>query len=228
MSRNKMNGCIYVCCQKLKYFVPIVFGIFLTNCTSIGTVQLPYNRQGFTQAMITSEEQQLLLNLVRIQFEDRPYFVSVESITTSQSISASSNLDFGLSTSKNTGGDSSPSFSLSKNFDFSPNVSYSDSPSISFSPLQGEKFTRQMLAPIKISSIYLLLNAGWGTSRVFRTIVERIEDRHNDSVLYEDLIPQSQRFVELADYLQELHKKKIISFDLGLITHVSVNPNQKT
>lgn len=85
----------------------IVFG--LVSCKSIGTIELPKNRVGFSDAMITSEEQQLLLNIVRIHYEDRPYFVSVESITTSNSISMSASPSYSYS--------DSPSGSNSTNLD---------------------------------------------------------------------------------------------------------------
>lgn len=69
----------------LRYF-RIFFVVVLIGCTSIGVPLLPKDRAGFNDSMITSEEEQLLLNIVRMRFEDRPYFVSVDSITTSKTL----------------------------------------------------------------------------------------------------------------------------------------------
>lgn len=107
--------------------------------------------------MITSEERLLLLNIVRLHFEDKPYFVSVESITTSNSLSVSTTPSAEYSNSPS--GDTTKNFqsngknlqlltktvsdSFSKNLSLSmsPTVSYNNSPTISYTPLQGDKFT---------------------------------------------------------------------------------------
>lgn len=226
--------------QKLRIFNLIVLAFSLINCTSIGTRLLPKNREGFNSAMIVSEEQQLLLNLVRIQFEDRPYFVSVDSITTSNNISASSSASYSYSNSPSgstndnlsvfrdilelTSESISKSFSVSQSFNLSPNLSYSDSPTVSFTPLQGEKFTRQTLTPLTIDELYLLIATGWSPQRVFRTIVEELSEMDNVSVLSRAEIPEYKKFAAFTKLLAELDTKKMIYFHKGVITHVSEDP----
>lgn len=222
------------------FILSIIISLLLGGCTSVGTRTLPKNQSGFNYAMIHSTEQQLLLNLIRIQFEDRPFFLSVESITTSNSLSVSGGPSLNYSPS-NSGSYSasqdgkgtvlsqsiSKSFSLSRSFGFSPNASYSDSPTISYSPLQGEKFTRQMLTSVNTNTIYLLLNSGWNPVRVMRTMVERLDDYDNTAVLSSKYIPQSNQFNEIVDLIESLVKEKAIYFSTGAITSISATRDEE-
>lgn len=214
----------------------IIYLIFsLIACTSIGPRLLPKNRIGFNDAVITSEEQQLLLNLVRRQFGDRPNFMSVESITTSNNVSvgasgsaspspgdsrSSSFSALGFNAAGFQGG--SVSGSSGGSFGLNSNVSYSDSPTVSYSPLQGEKFTRQMLAPFPITTIALLLKSGWGFSRVMRLTVEQIHDYQNPSLTFTDVIPDYQKFFDLVDYIKDLQTHNIVYFESGEVKEVTL------
>lgn len=229
-----------------KYYsaAPCILTIFLalalTGCTSIGTRELPKNRMGFADAMINSEEQQLLLNIVRIHFEDRPYFVNVDSITTStnMSLNVGSSYDYSESPSNpstNSNLDSvnnalvltsksiSNSFSKNWSLNASPNASYSDSPTISYSPLQGDKFTAQMLAPISIETLHDLLSGGWRAEKVMRLLVDSVGKYENGIFPYKDVLPEYKGFRTLIELILDLQKKKMIIFDLEDITTITVN-----
>lgn len=219
-------------------FILFITILALIGCTSIGTRLLPKNRQGFNGAMINSDEQQLLLNLVRIQFEDRPFFLSVESITTSNTFSFG-----GLPSSSFNKGANSQNLStdilgrvsssvgnalnFSQSYGYSPNASLSDSPTISFSPLQGEKFTKQILSKLSMSTLFLLLNSGWNIDRVMRSLVEQIDDYENVAVLSSRAIPNYKKFIDLVEYIEELYEEKIIYYNFSEITTITLEPGQE-
>lgn len=226
--------------RTLQQLILVLVVLALIGCVSVGTRTLPINQRGFNGAIIYSTEQQLLLNIVRIQFEDRPFFMSVESVTTSNSLSISGgpSLSYSPSTS---GSDStsldglgrtlarsiSQSFSVSRSFGFTPNASYSDSPTISYAPLQGEKFTRQMLTSVNINTLFLLLHSGWNPERVMRTMVERINGFENSSVISHRVIPEFRQFKELAKLLQELQEENVIYFSTGVISSISMTADEE-
>lgn len=210
-----------ICCLQLS----------LLGCTTIGTKLLPKNRIGLNTAMITSEEEQLLLNIVRRQFEDRPAFMSVESITTSNTLGQSAGSSWGYSPSigrnRNVDPDGIESFSFSfgigNSLNLNQSINYSDSPTISFSPLQGEKFTKQMLSPIPISTLVLMLKSGWHFKRLMRIVADRIKNFQNPSFTFVDeYIPDHKPFFELVDLIRKLQQEDKIYFELGEITEVRV------
>lgn len=136
----------------------LIAQIFNVSCSGIGPMVLPKYRESFNAALLQSDEEQLLLNIVRLRFADRPYFLGVNSITTSNSLALSAAPNFSIT----------PFDPITGSVGISPSVSYSDSPTLSYVPLQGEVFTKQMLRPIKLETIALMLRSGWSVARLLR------------------------------------------------------------
>jgi hypothetical protein len=194
--------------------------IFLTSC-SIGPKILPQNRQDFNTALLQSEEQQLLMNIVRMQYGDRPYFLGVDNITSNSVLSISStnlaspgtnysNLKTNNTTNSNVG------YAYTNAFTLAPSITYNDSPTIIYRPLQGTAFTQQMLSPISLQTMYLLIQSGWSIARVLRVTVTAIGDLQNApsaSRPNSKHLPEYQRFVEIAHYLRQLHLNDLIAIE---------------
>jgi hypothetical protein len=56
---------------------------------------------------------------------------------------------------------------------------YVDRPTITYSPLVGDKFTRELLTPIPPASIFSMVQAGWPVDRVFQICVQSINGLNN-------------------------------------------------
>src|SRR5690606_24849809 len=56
---------------------------------------------------------------------------------------------------------------------------YSESPTITFSPLRGEEFTRRLVAPVGLDSLYLLTRYGWSLERTLRLVVDEVNGIRN-------------------------------------------------
>jgi hypothetical protein len=206
----------------------------IMGCASIGAYILPKEREKFNGALITSEEQQLLLNVVRMRFEDRPYFVSVDNITTSKTISVSNGAAISASptTSNSLTTTTSPgmvpvqvlsnSFSSATSYGLTPNASYSDSPTVSYTPLQGEKFIKHMLAPFRLKYLYLLLESGWSAELLLRITLHHIYIHENVANVSMTRPPSFTKFLELIELLQELKADGIIYYKLGELTEIKL------
>lgn len=203
--------------QKLLKIIKIVLLLqilFLTACASVAPKVLPTNRQNFNTALLRSDEEQLLLNIVRMQFGDRPYFLGVDSITLNSVLSASAGNVFPLYTI--TGTNNVPEgqpYALTNTVALSPNISVTDSPTIVYTPLQGEKFTRQLLTPISVEDIFLLIRSGWSVARVLRVTVEGVGDLRNAPSASRPStkhVPEYKDFVKFAHHLRKLQLNKMI------------------
>jgi hypothetical protein len=60
-----------------------------------------------------------------------------------------------------------------------PGLSYTERPTVSYSPLQGDKFVEQLLAPLSLETLVLMYHSGWSVERVFRCCVQRISGAKN-------------------------------------------------
>lgn len=139
----------------------------LTGCQSyFGPSALRNTHPAYTQAIVTSLNQEMLLNLVRLKYRDQPYFLRVSSVTAAMNFSG----NLGLSTQANGG------------IQFlQPNVGigYEDNPTLSYSPLQGEDFLKSIMSPISLEAILVMTQSGWSIERVFGICVERINNLFN-------------------------------------------------
>ncbi len=58
-------------------------------------------------------------------------------------------------------------------------AAYNEKPSIFYTPLEGDKFVRQMLTPIGLETILLLTRSGWSSERVLLQTVQTLNHLKN-------------------------------------------------
>ncbi len=156
------------CINVNKTFAIIIFCTGLTACQSwFGPAALKDTHPAYNQAIANSLSQEMLLNLVRLKYRDRPYFLSINSVTASMSLKSS----IGLSSSAKIGGASSISPDIG--------VSFAQNPTISYSPLGGEDFLKSVLSPIPLQAVLVMAQSGWQVERIFGLCVERLNGLAN-------------------------------------------------
>ena len=198
----------------LKKIAAIVCCLVLVACTSVGSKMIPQNRESFNSHLLESDEEQLLMNIVRLQYGDRPYFLNADSLTSSVSVSSSISPSFSLSDSLSgsiaDGVRTWNSQSLSRSYSIAPSFSFSDSPTVIYTPLQGERFTRLMLTPISLQNIYLLLQSGWSTARVLRVTTQGIGNLSNAVSASR---PSTTHVPEYKDFITFVHALRALQLE---------------
>ena len=147
------------------YLIILVFVFTLCGCQStFGPRALQYTHPAYNQVIVNTLDQQMLLNLVRLKYRDSPFFLNINSVTASFSMGADIGVDaaFPVDTDQN-------NVRLDGGRTIKPNIgmSYSQSPTISYTPLQGEEFLKNVLTPIPLESILILSQSGWRIDRIF-------------------------------------------------------------
>lgn len=183
---------------------------FITSCGTFGSKTLPASTVSFNEAAVRSKDEQMLLNIVRLRYSDRPMFIKLNSIATQ--LSLQSNFGMNIAQFKQSTGFSQ--FGLS----YIPSVQYYEQPTITFTPLQGQKFTTQLLGPLEIVDIYSMIRSGWSVSRVFRLTVQEINQLHNaegSTRSVSSYIPHYRDFMKFSYDLRKLHAKHLVQFRLS-------------
>lgn len=181
----------------------------LSGCQStFGPSALENTHSGYNQAIVSSLDQQMLLNLIRLKYRDSPYFLEVGSVTASLEIAA------------NLGVDSSLNVDNGVNI-LKPNigVGYADRPTISYTPLRGEDFLKSVLAPIPLEAILVMTQSGWSIERVFGLTMERINNLHNApraSGPTPEQEPEFRKFKRLLFLLRQLQLDGLIEIGPSL------------
>ncbi len=201
----------------------LALALFAGGCVSnLGSRSVPPARFNYNEAVALSWNEQLLLNLVRSRYRDTTLFIEVSSILASYSITGSGTLSptLGLSTSE--GDTVTPSATLS----------YTESPTITYAPLQGEDFVRQVLSPISAETLALLADTGWSIDTLLLCCAELLNDLHNASTAggpTPTAAPRYEDFHRASALLGELQVKGGINVitDSSGDSIIKLDPTQK-
>jgi hypothetical protein len=149
-----------------RYFAMVC--LMLSGCTQLGPDLIKAGRNEYNIALQQTESEELLLNVVRLRYGDRPLFMDVGNVSTqfswSQGVSADARAQ------------QSPWLNEAG---IGGNLQYSEGPTITYTPLGGADFVRSVLTPVDINTFLLLANAGWSIERLLRVTVDRMNDVEN-------------------------------------------------
>ncbi len=162
--------------QNVIYFALVLAVALTSGCTSIGPSSVRSNRPAYNRAVQQTNDQELLLNLVRSRYRDTLYFTSVERIAATQELIQSVNASAGETRSRTT---TSPTRTIANPFSLGGSVSVNEKPTIFYAPVEGEKFVRQMMTPMNPDLLLLLVKSGWSLDRVFALGVAEINGLKN-------------------------------------------------
>ena len=188
-----LKNCIYSRLSPL-----IIIYLFLTACSSFGPERVTPDRFNYNQAIGQSANEQMLLNLVRLRYRDVPVFLEVSSVLSQYVFLGNVNV---------TGSGGSADSVVGGGAGFT----YIDRPTITYSPLTGEDFARQLLTPIPSETIFSLVQSGWPAKQLMMMSFERLNHLENTSFgrpLTEDQVHDLtifQRTVELIVKLAKRH-----------------------
>lgn len=169
-----------------------------TACNSTGPRAIRDARFPYNEALVQTTNEQLLLNLVRLRYRDTPYFLEVTSLTTQYELSGT--LAAGVTLVEGGDGDAS----------IGSGVDVSETPTVSYVPLQGEDFVKQLLRRVPLDDVMLLPQAGWSVERVMRLTVDQFAGVRNAPTTTgptPDRAPDYEAFNCLAATLRSLQRE---------------------
>ena len=178
-------------------FLLVLSAALLGGCaTGLGPKAIHSERPDYNQQIVRSGDEQMLLNLVRLRYNDTPLFLELGSVVTSY--------DYGIAANAS-GQINTPGPSGQANL--GTGVTYSEHPTITYSPLTGDQFAERMLSPIPLDSLMLFSQSGWSIERLFLVTVLRVNDLFNATTAtgptpeqkpsYENFLAFSRRFRDL-------------------------------
>lgn len=177
--------------------------ISMAGCMKIGPRNLREDSLQYNHAVRNSVDKQLLLNMVRLRYRDNPTFLQVGIITSSYEFKRALGIDGKFDFKAK---DQDLNF---EGWSATPKaaVEYNEKPTITFSPVRGEAFSKEMLSPVSMGHIMLLHTSGWKIDRILRTTVQRINNLRNAqsaSGPTPKMEPVYEGFLELVKILRKL------------------------
>ena len=184
--------------------------VLLSGCNAVGPKALRGGRNDYNVAIQYTSNEQLLLNLVRLKYRDTPCFLAVSSVATSF------NFDVGGGASASLLEKDRPGNNV---FGLNARAGFAEKPTVSYVPLHGEDFVKQMLTPLKPDTLLLLYHSGWSVERIFKMCVQRINGVKNApgaSGPTPDYVPEYKTFKRVCKLLRGLQRADALS--LGAVT----------
>ncbi len=177
----------------------LLLSLCLPSCSNLGSIVLPPDRLAFNRSLSRSDEQQNLLNIVRLRYTDPPYFLSVNSVVSQFTFSRA----IGVNLSNAGIAALMPALIGSGNANYNVN----EAPTITYTPLQGPDFLNLLLTPIDLETLYRLFRSGWSVHHVSRIIIQRFADVDNASLASRSIshrIPVYKQFRTLLAVFRHL------------------------
>ncbi|MFQ5461760.1 MAG: hypothetical protein ACE5E5_03945 [Phycisphaerae bacterium] len=177
----------------------------------LGPTALRIGHAAYGDAVRKINDEQMLLNLVRLRYRDTPVWLEVTSISTQFAFDSSGELSGTLKENVGQGGSKNPN-----QLGLSGRVGYSERPTITYTILGGEDFLKRMLSSIDVASIALLTESGWRSDRVLRLAVERMNGLKNAPLASGPTPAQSPRFKKFlaaVRLMQELAGDQRVEFE---------------
>ncbi|MEK9686559.1 MAG: hypothetical protein VW259_04535, partial [Methylophilaceae bacterium] len=156
--------------QKIICF--LISCILLSSCSQFGPDFMKAGRNDYNKVLAQTDDEETLLNLVRLRYADNPAFLKVNSVSTSFNWKEGFGLDGSIFESDAVG---------KNNIGIRGNTEYIEKPTISYSPLSGADFVKNVLTPIDHQVILLLARSGWSLERILRLTVNKINHIDNAS-----------------------------------------------
>jgi hypothetical protein len=175
--------------------------LLAVGCSGFGPRALEFNRNRYNVAVQQTSAEELLMNLVRLRYRDTALFLQVASISANLTFTASIGAEGEIP-------------------DDAPNVVTLDgslvleeSPTITYTPLQGEQFVKQMLEPVELEILLLLSYSGWSVERALRLLVQSVNGVPNAATASgptPETAPRFERFLRIAHLLRDLQRRGLI------------------
>lgn len=116
--------------------------VVFSGCSRVGPTSISMGRAAYNEAINKTEDEQLLLAIVKERYGETSTLLAVNSIAANVRFKSSATIDIGYG----------PAVNYEKNLvPFSGGLAYEENPTITYMPVQGEHYIRQLLSPIPLT-----------------------------------------------------------------------------
>ncbi len=147
--------------------VLVAMSTVVSGC--VGPKAVRYTRMRYNEVFRDTNDEQLLINIVRLRYADSPVFIDLPNITSQFEVAGQGNYLGGY-------GNQSPS-RTSLGFG---GMTARDTPTLSYHPREGREMAKALLTPIS-SDLFIVVNAGANLEQLLWMTINDINDVQNAS-----------------------------------------------
>ena len=169
----------------------------LSGCAMVGPRTISMGRSDYNEAINRTEDEQILLSIVKGCYGETNSLLAVKGVAANVRFSTNAGVEAGWGYDGNYAGNLVP---------FTGGLAYEENPTITYAPVHGEKYLRQLMSPVPLDILVLLIRSGTDAGLYLTALTSRINDMQNPDFLdapSAEPDPRFQRFVKLGNELAQ-------------------------
>jgi hypothetical protein len=187
-------------------FMLITFCLVLvvfSGCALVGPSSISMGRADYNEAINRTEDEQMLLSLVKGRYGETFSLLSVTGVAANVRFGSRAAIQAGFGPKANYVGELTP---------FSAGLAYEENPTITYAPVQGERYLRQLLSPIPLDILVLIIRAGTGQATYLTMLANRINDLKNPDFIEKPMAAHDHRFRRFVKLNQTLDQACVLQW----------------
>lgn len=171
----------------------------LHGCTIVGPTAINSGRLAYNEAITATDNQQMLMVLIHNRYGERGHLLNVASVTANVSVTTSAGVQAGFGGSSDYEGNLVP---------FAGSVVYEENPTISYIPVSGERYLRELTSPISLAMLTQLTRSTTNPGDPLLALVNEVNGIYNPDFSFDtmDDDPRFDQFVQLITDLSRQHR----------------------
>lgn len=176
-----------------------VLSCLLAGCSSLGPSAVRSGRLAYNEAISETNSQQMLLAVVKNRYDESANLLAVASVTANVRITTSSGIQLGFGDNDNYAGNLVP---------FSAGAVYEENPTISYTPVAGAKYARQVFSPVPVAVLAQLTGSLADPTYVYIALVSSVNGILNPDFQFylTDSDARFSRFATIMTTLTQAHR----------------------
>lgn len=183
----------------------LIFAMFIAmlcySCASMGPKTIPTDGFNYNQRILAQENEQILLNIVRLRYAETPLFINVSSIINQYSRDGKASID-----GKSIFGSATAEAGVSGG--------WTDKPTITYTPMSGKAFSESLLQPISPAIVFYFIQSGWSPGRLLNITTSHINGTSNTVNTSRYHLSAESNFIVLTQNLEFLQRKGILGMEI--------------
>jgi hypothetical protein len=166
----------------------------LSGCATVGPSSISRGRADYNEAINKTDDEQLLMTIVRGRYGETSRLLAVTSVAANVRFVANAGAEAQFGEEEFTEWSVVP---------FRGGVAYEENPTITYAPVQGEQYIREILSPISLSLLILAVRSSEQPGDLVTMLVRRLNDIRNPDFLKSPSEEPDPRLSRLAYLLNE-------------------------
>ena len=171
--------------------------VLICGCSIVGPRAIRAGRDAYNEAVNQTENRQMMMTIVRNRYGEPTSMLAVSSIAANIRVTTRASIDVGIGPSEDYAGNLVP---------FSGAIIYEDNPTISYVPVQGEKYVRQIMAPVPLDILVPLARSLGQKQQLLTVLVKNINNLSNPDFVQPATTGPDPRFSRVVELMTDLSK----------------------